>query len=415
MNIKEINIIGLGFVGLTTAVGFADKGFKVNAIEIDTKKTNLLKKNKLFFHEPKLKEKYLKAKKRGLIFIKKKFELSYSKKNSNLKNKKINIIFICIGTPINKNGNYDLSKIKSFLNSLKKYKNNKILVVIKSTVLPGTINNILKNFANNNISFCSNPEFLREGFAWNDFTKPDRIIIGCNDNKTKAILKNIYKKFNCRKIYTNTNTAEFIKIASNNFLSNTISFANNISLIAHKINNVNIKLCFNALHKDRRWYGNPAIMSEYLHPGIGYGGYCLPKDTIALNFLSKKIFKNNDYIKENIKINNYLINFYAKKIIKLSKPFKKICLLGLSFKHLSDDIRESKAIELLKELSKSKKNLICFDPIIKSIDSKIKYKVYKEPTFNKNYFYVLTVQWNNYIEFLKKIPKENFFDTRYIV
>ena len=415
MNIKEINIIGLGFVGLTTAVGFAYKGFKVNAIEVDKKKTNLLKKNKLYFNEPKLKEKYLNVKKKGLIFIKNKFELTDTKKYPNHKDKKTNIIFICIGTPINKNGNYDLSKIKSFLTSLKRYKNNKFLVVIKSTFLPGTIKDIFKKFTNDNISFCSNPEFLREGFAWNDFIKPDRIVIGCNDNKTKIILNNIYKKFNCIKIYTNTNTAEFIKIASNNFLSNTISFANNISLIAHKIDEVDIKLCFDALHKDSRWYGNPANMAGYLHPGIGYGGYCLPKDTTAFNFLSKRLFKNNFYIAENIKINNYLKNFYAKKIIKLSKPFKKICLLGLSFKHLSDDIRESKAIELLQELRKYKKEIICFDPIIKFIDTKVKYKIYNEPIFNKNYFYVLTVQWDNYIKFLKKIPKENFFDTRYIV
>ena len=115
MNIKEINIIGLGFVGLTTAVGFAYKGFKVNAIEVDKKKTNLLKKNKLYFNEPKLKEKYLNVKKKGLIFIKNKFELTDTKKYPNHKDKKTNIIFICIGTPINKNGNYDLSKIKSFL------------------------------------------------------------------------------------------------------------------------------------------------------------------------------------------------------------------------------------------------------------------------------------------------------------
>jgi UDPglucose 6-dehydrogenase len=405
MKKNKIFVVGLGFVGLTTAIGFAKKGLNVVGVEKDKIKLKLLNKNKIYFFEKNLNK--------NLFLVKKNKNISFTDKF--IPRSGLNIVFLCLGTPANKNGNYNLSDIKNFIKSLNKYKKNKFLIIIKSTVLPGTISNELNNIPKyQNIKFCSNPEFLREGSAWNDFMKPDRIIIGAEDGNVRKIISAIYKKFKGIKIYTNFKTAEYIKILSNNLLSNLISFSNHSSIVGHQVGDINIKLAFDSVKKDKRWYGNPSEISSYFHPGLGYGGYCLPKDTLAFSYLSKKYMGKKNIISENLRVNNYLVKFHIKKILKKINRFQNICILGLSFKPDSDDIRFSKSIELIKKLKeKTKKNIILFDPIVEKIF--LNQKIIKKPFFHKNNFYILTTSWKQYVHFLKKIPKNNFIDLRYVV
>jgi UDPglucose 6-dehydrogenase len=263
------------------------------------------------------------------------------------------------------------------------------------------------------VKFCSNPEFLREGSAWRDFINPDKIIIGAEDNEVKKILLIIYKNFTGKKIITNFNTAEFIKILSNNLLSNLISFSNFLSLIAYKIGNINIKYSFDAVKIDSRWFGNPAGISSYFHPSLGYGGACLPKDTEVLAKYSAKYFNKNNIITENFRINRKITKFYANYILEKSKNYKYICILGISFKSGSDDMRNSKSIELIKILKKkTNKKIKLYDPIVKKF---LNSKILSSPSFNKNCFYVLANPDYSYINFLKKKNKNNYIDLRYIV
>ena len=177
--------------------------------ELNKIKLKLLNKNKIYFFEKNLNK--------NLFLVKKSKNISFTDRF--IPHSDLNVVFLCLGTPANKNGNYNLSDIKNFIRSLNNYKKNKFLIIIKSTVLPGTISNELNNIPKyQNIKFCSNPEFLREGSAWNDFMKPDRIIIGAEDDNVRKIISAIYKKFTGIKIYTNFKTAEYIKILSNNLL-----------------------------------------------------------------------------------------------------------------------------------------------------------------------------------------------------
>ena len=340
MNIN-INIIGLGFVGLTTALGFCEKRFQTICVEKDKKKLNKIKNGVLPFEEPMLK----KILKKNLI----KKKIIFSKKPVLFK-KKHNVVFICVGTPSRKNGSINLKYIENIIKELNyAVKKERLTIVIKSTILPGTISKKLSKIINkSNISICSNPEFLREGYAWHDFINTDKIVVGYSNMRDLIILKKIYKNFMGDIVADTTDTAEFIKYMSNSLLGTLISFSNELVMIGEKNTNINIKKSFNAVKLDKRWFGNPAMISSYLHPGLGYGGYCLPKDISAMNFMSKKIKINNGIIHSTNHLNKLIFNYQTKKILNKFKKNQKIAVLGVSFKPGSDDIRGSKSVELIK-------------------------------------------------------------------
>ena len=404
----KISVVGAGFVGLTTSLGLASKGHDILCIDNDRSKIFNLKKNKIPFFEPYLKKNLKLIQKKKKI----KFKLTFEPKKNIT-----NVVFICVGTPVKKRGDYDLSSIKKIVSNLAKYKNYKFILVIKSTIFPGTIENIKKIYRSKNILFCSNPEFLREGFAWRDFMNPDRIIVGYDNDLVLNIMKKIYSKFKCKKIYTNLNTSEYIKILSNNLLSNLISFSNMMALTALKIGKINIKESFNSVKLDNRWFGKPASLSTYFHPGLGYGGYCLPKDTEVLSNYNEKKIKSLKFIKENLKINQYLIQYYTKKINDKAQKFSNIAILGVSFKVGSDDLRYSKSVELFKALKqKTKKKFHLYDPLVTNlyIDNK-KYNIEKKLIKKKNTFYILANAEKKYINFLKKLDDKLYMDLRYII
>ena len=404
----NIQIFGLGFVGLTTALALSKMKFRVHGVENDNYKLESLKKKKLYFYEPHLKD-------RLKIEIKKKY-FSFSN-NYFISKKKVNIFFICVGTPDKKNGEADINYIENIIKNLKKkITDEKILLVIKSTVPPGTADLLKKKYNAKNLHFISNPEFLREGTAWNDFFYSGKIIIGCNNNFSKIVMNKIYKKFNDPIIFTNNNTAEFIKYLSNTLLATLISFSNEMTMFAEKFGNINIKESFNALKLDKRWNGRPCNISSYLHPGIGYGGYCLPKDVKALNYLISK-FKKKNILKFVNKINEEIFYHQVNKITKSTN--KNIFILGLSFKPNSDDIRQSTSIKILKYLEQNSNKKIyacdffCYEQVRKIFPKKI--SITEHPFLKKNTSYVLCTAHKEYIPFLKKIKKEEIIDLRYLV
>jgi len=406
----EINVIGLGFVGLTTAIGFANKDITVNAIEKDSSKLKLIKNNIIPFYEPELKK--------NLIYSRKKKKINFSDKIF-LKKNKNNIFFICIGTPAKSDGSTNFKPICDFLKDIKnKIKNEKALFVIKSTVPPNSIKNIFKKIfsKSKNIKFCSNPEFLREGHAWKDFFNSGKIVIGHDDEKTKKIMTIIYRDFKDKKIFVNNTTAEFIKYLSNSMLGNMISFSNEMTILAEKIKNIDVKSAFNSLKIDNRWNGSPSSMRNYYHPGLGYGGYCLPKDIKSFKSFSKKYLKKT--ILDRIdNTNNRIFNHQLNKILKLNKNLN-IFVLGLSFKPGSDDLRSSQSIKLVKELIKKKRRVMAFDPKSFINAKKIfkdKINIQKRPFKKKNTIYVLSTAWPEYINFLKKVDRKNIIDLRYVI
>ena len=406
----NLNVIGLGFVGLTTLVGLAKK-FRITGVELDNQKVQYLKKKKVPFFEKGLQE--------NLIKNYKKIKFS---KNVTLKRNELNVLFICIGITNKKNNKIDLNQVKKLINSIIINSNNKykILMVIRSTIPPGSTDEIEKKFKKfKNIKFSVNPEFLREGSAWSDFINSDKIVIGSSDNYSKTIVSTIYKFLNCRIYVTNNKTAEFIKYLSNSLFSTIISFSNEMLMLADKTKNIDIKKAFNAVRDDKRWFGRPAGIQSYFNPGLGYGGFCLPKDTEVLDkFLKDKGIKN--IVNSVVKINNKIINHQIGKIIKENNRNKKIYLLGLSFKAESDDIRNSRSIKVLDKLISHKfKNIICCDPVaidnLKKFYNKKGLKFLKMPKINSRAIYLLCTTWPQYVQFLKKNKNLQKIDFRYVL
>lgn len=404
----NINVVGLGFVGLVTAAVFAKKGLYINGIEKDLKKLKNIKKGIIDFYEPNLDENLKKYEKK----------LNFCSEVV-IKKNKTNVIFLCVGTPSKKNGDIDLKYINNFCNKLNQYKNEKILLVIKSTVLPGTLNKLINKyfFSNKNILFCSNPEFLQEGSAFNDFINSEKIVVGSEKKIVKKIILQIYKKFKSKFFFTNFVTAEFIKYLSNNLLASLISYSNFMKILSYKIKNIELKKSFDAVKIDKRWFGNPAKISNYFHPGIGFGGSCLPKDVSALSYYANKNIGKENLLSKFLKINSIITDKVVKNsLIRFYRSKKKtIVFLGVSFKPGSDDTRDSKSILFIKKfLKKIRVKYLVYDEKVKkiNINGKLKFVNNKKPKFDDNNFYILLTGWKSYISFLKKISPKSYFDTR---
>lgn len=359
--LKVITVIGLGFVGLTTALCFAELGKKVYGVELDENKKRLLKNAELYFCEPKLDEILKKELNNNFILTD---DLENAVKSSE-------IIFFCVGTPCSNEGNADLTDLLKSVDSVLKVNNDGKfrVLVIKSTVPPSWNQNQIIPLINKNdfvigknIGFAFNPEFLREGHCYDDFMNADRIVVGTLDNNSKEIVNNLYKIMNIPLCNTNINTAEFVKYLSNSLLATLISYSNEMSIIANKIGEINIKDAFNILKLDKRFdnYG----LATYVYPGCGYGGYCLPKDTKALYNLSKELGYEPNILKNVILLNEEMCNIVVKSLQNNMTKKEYLGVLGLSFKPGSNDIRESVSLKVIKKmLEEGYKNIIVYDPI----------------------------------------------------
>lgn len=339
---KNITIIGSGYVGLVSGICFAKLGHKVVCIDKDENKIAALKNGEIPIFEPGLKE-LLEEVKENIQF------------STNLDDglKVSDSVFIAVGTPQDEDGSADLSYVLAAAEEIAQKSDSFKLIVTKSTVPVNTgekIKNLVsKTNPNLEFSVASNPEFLREGCAIDDFINPDRIVIGVEDEKGQEILSEIYAKFPKEKlVISDIKTAELIKYASNSFLAAKIGFINEMADLCEKVG-ANVKSLSYAIGLDER------IGSKFLNPGPGFGGSCFPKDINAIVNIAKEHEVKLSLIESVISSNanrKLVMAGKVKSCLDGDLKNKKIALLGLAFKANTDDIRYSPAIEIAKELLK---------------------------------------------------------------
>lgn len=367
----KIAIVGTGYVGLITGVSLATLGHNVICIESDKNKVSLINSAKSHFYEPGLEEYLKKVIKKGLLRATEALEESVLQSD---------IIFIAVGTPTIDN-KIDLSAIKKAseqvgeaLGKTNKYQ----IVVIKSTVLPGVtegiVKPILERYSHKKVGefgLCMNPEFLREGNALEDALHPDRIVIGQIDEKSGKEFAKVYKKVPAPIISTNLPTAEMTKYAANALFATLISYSNEVARISESIPKVDVVDVWKGVHLDKRlspMVGNtlikPGVLS-YILSGCGYGGSCFPKDTKALASFADKLGVKASLIHSVIDINEtqpHRVILLLKDALSGELKNKKIAVLGLTFKPNTDDMRESAAFPIIDELLSEGAIVKCHDP-----------------------------------------------------
>lgn len=358
-----ITVFGLGFVGLTTSLGFCELGHTVYGVEVNQKRYDTIASGQLPFLEPGMDEalnKYLNTN----FFLTKDLEDVVAKSDC---------IYYCVGTPYGKDGQADLTFLFNAISqTLSVVKDDKFRVLVtKSTIPPSTTSTKIIPYieklgfkVGEKVGVANNPEFLREGHCWDDFINADRIVLGVSDDRSKSILCKIYENMNTPIHCVSLNTGEFIKYLSNTLLATLISYSNEMSLIADSIGDIDVAEAFHILHEDKRWGG--CNMTSYVYPGCGYGGYCLPKDTNALYAVSKTAGFDAKILRNVIDTNDNMSSFMAKRIIRAAKDNKDavISILGLSFKPGSDDTRDAPSAKIIKELNiNGYHNIICYDPV----------------------------------------------------
>jgi UDPglucose 6-dehydrogenase len=418
----KISVVGAGYVGLVTAACFASKKNTVILIERDLNKIKSLCNGQIPFYEPGLDELVKDVIKTGKLEFVSKIETALEKRPE--------IIFSCVGTPPKPDGSADLSFVFSVAAEIGNHLKNECIIINKSTVPVGTAKKVTKIIqekmdqrgASINFDVASNPEFLKEGDALNDFFMPDRVIIGTNNLKTKESLQRLYSpflkslnQFVCMGI----ESAEMAKYASNAMLATRISFMNQLSILADSVG-ADIEDVKNGMALDSR------IGSKFLNSGIGYGGSCFPKDVKALIQMGIDNNQPMTLVSEVDKINewqqnwfaNKILNFYGKKI-----QGKKIGIWGLSFKPETDDIRCAPAINIIKKLLKSGASIIAYDPVamenMKSeFGNSISFASDAKSVLDQSDGLIVLTEWKEFVAFpidkLKSIKDKVIFDGRNI-
>lgn len=391
MSIK-LCVIGTGYVGLVSAVCFAEKGFEVVCVDSDVSKLEKISNQKSPIFEPDLEELLVKNTSR----IKTENNLFAGVETSN-------IIFLALPTPPNEDGSCDLRIIKSVCQKIADSKislKDKIFVN-KSTVPIGTGKQI-QNILGEDCVVVSNPEFLREGFAVHDFLFPDRIVIGLdsNDSNIKRALDTLYESFECPTIYVSIHEAELVKYIANSYLATRLSFINEVASLCEKLNtnvnemSINVENIIQGVGMDKR------IGTHYFSPSLGYGGSCLPKDTLSLqSFCNNNNFEFN-LLNASIKVNNDRKQLFIQKLNeRFGENFpKRIGILGLSFKANTDDIRFSPCIELIDFLLKKNVIVNVHDPEANSNIEKLygKQLTYDFGSVLTNEVIVILTDWEVY-------------------
>ena len=355
---QKIAMVGTGYVGLVTGACLADFGNRVVCVDLDENKVQMLQQGKLPFYEFSLGEIVQRNVREG--------RLSFS---SDLATaiRASKVIFIAVGTPTGKRGEADLSQVFSVAESVAEHMNSYKLVVQKSTVPVGTGEKVLRTIESllkkKNIPFdvASNPEFLREGSAVEDFMRPDRVVMGTWSPKAEQILSEIYRPLYLSEtpmIKTSVQTAEMIKYASNAFLATKISFTNEIANLCEVLG-ADVKVVSRAMGLDKR------IGAKFLHAGAGYGGSCFPKDTLALANFSREAKMPSLIVDATIEVNDRQRLRMLQKCEAMTGGFagKEIAVLGLSFKPGTDDVRYSVGIDLIHGMQKKGAKLRTFDPV----------------------------------------------------
>jgi UDPglucose 6-dehydrogenase len=412
--LMNICAIGVGYVGLVTGSVFADLGNEVICVDKDADKILSLQKGIMPIYEPGLEEMVTRNVQDGRLSFTTEAEDAITRSE---------VVFICVGTPPLETGEPDLSQVqdaaRTIAHSLNRYK----VVVNKSTVPVGTgemVRDIIETNRRTNVDFdvVSNPEFLREGSAIQDTLNPDRIIIGAPSQVVAMKILELYAPLEHPMLITDVASAEIIKYASNAFLATKISFINAVSNICEEAG-ADIVQVMKGMGYDRR------IGPAFLQAGLGYGGSCFPKDTLALIHTSKRLGYDFELLKSVVEVNKQQIIRFADRLEKAIGGFsgKTIAILGLAFKPNTDDLREARALELIDKLIGAGATVKAYDPIAMT---KAK-AIYPNITYGENAYetaqdadaVVVVTEWNefkllNLERLLKAMKGKLFFDGRNI-
>ena len=414
----HIAIIGTGYVGLVTGACFAEFGVFVTCVDKDQEKIEKLKKGIIPFYEPGLDD----IVKRNL----KEDRLKFTTQIDEAVNEAL-VIFIAVGTPPRGDGSANLEYVKEVAKEIAKNMTSYKVIVTKSTVPVGTgakIKEIIKQHLEKPVEFdiVSNPEFLREGSAVEDFIRPNRVVIGAESEQAIAIMKDLYNPLYLIEtpfVITDIPTSELIKYATNSFLATKISFINEISALCEAVG-ANVNTVAKAMGLDGR------IGPKFLHAGIGFGGSCLPKDTMAIVKIAEEKGVKLNIVKAAIEANQRQRERLTEKIINAFNnniDGKVIGILGLSFKPNTDDIREAPAIYIIQTLQKKKAIIKVYDPAAmentKNIFPEIVYCSDAYSVAKNADALVVITEWNQFrnldLEKLKTLMKGDlFFDFRNI-
>ncbi|TYT24037.1 UDP-glucose/GDP-mannose dehydrogenase family protein [Dictyoglomus thermophilum] len=352
---KNIGIIGTGYIGLVTALGLAEFGNKVICLDIDEEKIKLLNQGISPIHEEGIEELLNRNIKEKRIYFTTNFQDAVE--NSE-------IIFICVNTPSKDDGEVDLSQVISSAKSISKFLKNRKIIAIKSTVPIGTLAKIREIFSKEgkkegeDYELAVVPEFLREGKAIYDFFNPSRIVIGAEKDYVIKSLKEIFSVFNAPIVVTSPLTAILIKYASNAFLAMRVSFINEIANICDKFS-VDVFDVIEGMKYDKR------IGGEHLSPGIGFGGPCLTKDLMGLIKMAEKSGYEPDFLRAILEKNEHQVRYIVYKVKdQLSDLLYDytISIWGLTFKPNTNDVRNSLAIKIINLLKNDGANIKAYDP-----------------------------------------------------
>lgn len=407
-----ISIIGTGYVGLVTGACFAEFGIFVNCVDKDKEKIEKLKKGIIPFYEPGLEDLVKRNTKEGRL----KFTTKIDKAVEDSL-----VVFIAVGTPPRGDGSANLNYVEEVAKKIAKNMNSYKVIVTKSTVPVGTgfkVKDIINRHLEKPVNFdiVSNPEFLREGSAIEDFMRPNRVVIGAQSEQAIAIMKDLYRPLYLLEtpfVITDILTAELIKYATNSFLATKISFINEMSVLCEAVG-ANVNVVAKAMGLDGR------IGPKFLHAGIGFGGSCLPKDTRALVKIAEEKGVSLRIVSAVIEANENQKERLTKKIIKAFDgkiENKTIGILGLSFKPNTDDIRESPALFIINRLLQEKALIKAYDPAAmentKTVFPNVIYCSDVYSVAKDADGIVIVTEWNQFrnldLSKIKKLMRNSFF------
>jgi UDPglucose 6-dehydrogenase len=365
----HIAVIGSGYVGLVTGACFAEFGVDVACVDVDAAKIAQLSRGESPIYEPGLEQ-----------LLQKNLQAGRLRFTTDLKSavEPASVVFLAVGTPPKEDGSADLCFVENAAKGVAAHIDSYKVIVMKSTVPVGTGKRLTELISKNlttsaRFSVVSNPEFLREGAAISDFMRPDRIVIGTDDEEAKEIMRELYRPLYLIEtpfVITSVKGAELIKYAANAFLATKISFINEIANLCEKVG-CDVHEVARAIGMDRR------IGTKFLHPGPGFGGSCFPKDTRALAAIGREFESPTKIVDTVVEVNDHQRRAMLPKIEKLvgSLSGKRVAVFGLSFKPETDDMREAPAIDVVQGLIAAGAEVIAYDPVARAEAEKVLPKI----------------------------------------
>lgn len=407
----NICVIGTGYVGLVTGSCFAEFGLNVTCVDNDEQKIALLQKGTSPIFEPGLEEMVKRNLREGRLVFTTEIDKAVEKSL---------VIFIAVGTPPKKDGSVDMTYIDEVARKIGENLNGYKVIATKSTVPVGTgerIRKVIQQYERKKVNFdiVSNPEFLREGAAIEDFMRPNRVVIGAASEQAMAIMKDLYSPLYLIEapfVITNIETAEMIKYASNAFLATKVSFINEIANICEKVG-ADVNVVAKGMGLDQR------IGSKFLHAGPGYGGSCFPKDTLGIAKIAEKYGYRFEIVRSVMKVNEKQKERMVAKVKEAlgNLKGKTIAVLGLSFKPNTDDMREAPSLKIISSLQRGGAKIRAYDP--KAME--VARKIFKKIEYGKDPYDVakgsdallIITEWNQFrnldLKRLQKIMKSPVF------